>query len=75
MTCKVLALQQLNKIVWQANQVKHWPPITPVQSSGMDVTVHQSMLMQVSHCTGDLAEDEQQSGHTEDGLAELLPEE
>ena len=74
MAGKVFALEQLEVIVGQSDQIKNWLAVEPVKPSWMNVSMDQSMVMHMSNCACDLAEQKEKTRCGEVGLAELLPE-
>ena len=47
MSRKILTLEQLLEVVRQTNKIEHRLAVAPVQSRGMNISVHQTVLMDV----------------------------
>ena len=50
MTCKILAFEKLNVVVWQSNQIEDWPTFAPMKSCGVNISVHEPVVMHMCHC-------------------------
>ena len=74
MAAEVLAFEQLDEIVGQADQVENGFAVAPVQTRRVDVSMDETVGVHMSNSTRDLPEDEEQSGSGEVGLAELRPQ-
>ena len=70
----VLAFQEFDEVVWPANHVEGWSTLTPVEPCWVDISMYDTMCVQVSHCSCQLSEDKMKSRNRKFRLAELLPE-
>lgn len=74
MAGEVSPFRQLEIVVRQANQVEDSLAVAPMEPSRMHVSMHQTMVVHMCHCTRNLSKDKQKPRRRELHLAELLPQ-
>ena len=74
MASEIFAFEKLQIIVGKADEVENRLALAPVQTGGVYIPVHQTMVVHVRHGARYLSEDKEETWRGEICLAELLPQ-